>query len=297
MGRIFAIKRFEIHDGPGIRTTVFFQGCPLSCKWCHNPEGMKAEPILGYTVKRCVNCGNCSTICKAHHYKNHIHSFHREDCVNCGKCESACTHNALCLYGKEKTADELMPRLLEDKPFYDMACGNDFGGVTISGGEPMMQTDFALSLLKLLKKNDIRTAVDTCGFAKTEDYLAVMPYTDIFLFDIKAISPLLHKELTGLDNALILKNLEVLHDHHARIEIRVPYIPDGNACDMEQIAAYISDHCPEYPVKPLAYHHFAVDKYRSLDIEYPMKAARVPDEEEMGSVLQLFTDHGLSVVR
>lgn len=158
---IFDIKRFAVHDGDGIRTTVFFKGCPLKCVWCHNPEGISYMPQLAYYENKCVSCGECVEICpqKAHGIEKGRHSFDRNKCILCGECEKMCLGEALKLYGKEMTIDELMPLLLEDKDFYTTSGG----GVTLSGGECLMQADFCAELLKKLKSENINTAVDTCG--------------------------------------------------------------------------------------------------------------------------------------
>ena len=160
--RIFEIKRFAVHDGDGIRTTVFFKGCPLKCVWCHNPEGIDFKPELAYYENKCINCGECIRVCpnNAHTIEKGVHIFNRKKCTGCGNCEEVCLGNALTLYGEEVTEDELLPKLLEDKEFYE----NSNGGVTLSGGECLMQSDFCAELLKKLKENGINTAVDTCGF-------------------------------------------------------------------------------------------------------------------------------------
>ena len=176
---IFEIKRFAVHDGDGIRTTVFFKGCPLKCVWCHNPEGIFMKPSLAYYAHKCIGCGECVNVClqNAHKMTENEHIFERESCIGCGACESACLGEALTLYGRETSAEELLPKLLEDKEFYE----NSGGGVTLSGGECLLQADFCAALLKALKENGIHTAVDTCGFVSREAFDKVIPYTDVFL--------------------------------------------------------------------------------------------------------------------
>ena len=183
--RIFEVKRFAVHDGDGIRTTVFFKGCPLKCVWCHNPEGISTKSELAYYAHKCIVCGECQNVCPtgAHTIENGKHSFNREKCIICGKCTDVCLSDALILYGKEMTVEELLPVLLKDKDFYD----NSGGGVTLSGGECLMQADFCAELLQMLKKEGINTAVDTCGYVPKESIDKVLPYTDTFLYDIKAI--------------------------------------------------------------------------------------------------------------
>ena len=169
--RVFEIKRFAVHDGDGIRTTVFLKGCTLKCVWCHNPEGIGFEPQLALYEEKCINCGGCVKVCpqKAHKIENGKHVFERKECISCGKCEDACFSGALSLYGKEMFVDELMSILLEDKDFYE----SSGGGVTVSGGECLMQADFVKELLMLLKETGIHTAVDTCGYVPEEAFKKV----------------------------------------------------------------------------------------------------------------------------
>lgn len=204
-GRIFDIKRFAVHDGSGIRTTVFLKGCPLKCLWCHNPEGISFRPQLAFYRHKCVGCGECAGVCPtgAQTMSADGHAYDRERCTACGRCEPVCLGRALVLYGKEMTADELMPVLLEDKAFYD----NSGGGITLSGGECLCQPDFCAELLRKAKENGLNTAVDTCGFVPRAAIDAVMPYTDMFLYDIKAMDETVHIRCTGHANQPILENL------------------------------------------------------------------------------------------
>ncbi len=292
-GKIFAIKRFEIHDGDGIRTTVFLQGCPLCCKWCHNPEGLEQRPVLAFRENRCVSCGRCAACCTAHQFVNGVHTIDRSKCTHCGKCVEVCSHKALTLYGKEITVEELMPALLEDELFY-RASG---GGVTLSGGEPMLQADFAMELLKALRDKNIHTALDTCGFASPEDYRRVLPYTCQFLFDVKAIQADVHKRLTGQPNQMILENLRMLSDNGANIEVRVPYIPGMNDGEMAAIADFLASCKQIKAVKILGYHDLAKDKYQAVNMDYPGKEIIVPSPMEKETVEELFRSRQLNVVR
>ena len=189
--KIFEIKRFAVHDGDGIRTTVFFKGCPLKCVWCHNPESLCLESELAYFEHKCISCGECLLACPtgAHTIRDGKHEYEREKCISCGKCESVCLGNALTLYGKEMSIDSLLPILLKDKEFFD----NSGGGVTLSGGECLLQADACVELLKRLKENGVHTAVDTCGFISKAILDKVIPYTDIFLYDIKSFDEETHK--------------------------------------------------------------------------------------------------------
>lgn len=296
MGRIFAIKRFEIHDGPGIRTTVFLQGCPLSCRWCHNPEGLKGTSVLGFRENKCVSCGACTVVCGAHNLINGKHVYNRTKCVSCGKCVEHCVNGALTLYGQEIKAEELLPILLEDRPFYESRCGSERGGVTVSGGEPLLQANLSIEILRLLKQNGIDTALDTCGFAPREAFERILPYTDHFLYDIKAIDAAVHKELTGVSNEIILSNIAFLSENGADIEVRIPFIPGMNDKEMPAIAEFLSG-LRIRAVKLLPYHGFAADKYRSIGMTYPAAGISEPDCTETESVITLFNSRGLHVVR
>ena len=206
--RIFEIKCFAVHDGDGIRTTVFFKGCPLRCVWCHNPEGLTAAPQIAHYAHKCIGCGAC-----------------KKD----GFMPEGCLGDATVLYGKEVTVDELLPILLEDKAFYD----NSGGGVTLSGGECLVQADFCAALLRRLKAEGIHTAVDTCGFVSREALDKVLPYADVFLYDIKAFDEDVHIRCTGVSNQVVLENLEYLNALGKRIEIRIPYVPNYNDDQIE----------------------------------------------------------------
>ena len=184
--RIFEIKRFAVHDGDGIRTTLFLKGCSLKCLWCHNPEGIDFKPQLAYYADKCISCGECVNVCKAgaHQMSPNGHVFDRSLCVSCGMCDNVCLGNALTFYGRNMSVDDLMPKLLEDREFYE----NSGGGVTLSGGECLCQADFCAELLKRLKAENIHTAVDTCGSVSRDAIDKVMPYTDVFLYDINSLN-------------------------------------------------------------------------------------------------------------
>lgn len=275
---IFEIKRFAVHDGDGIRTTVFFKGCPLKCVWCHNPEGIGFQKQLSYVQHKCIGCGECTKVCRfgAHVIENGQHVFYREKCTDCGQCEKVCLGEALKLYGKEMTVEELMPLLLEDRDFYETSNG----GVTLSGGECLMQADFCAELLKELKKHHIHTAVDTCGFVSGQAIDKVMPYTDIFLYDVKAFNEEVHNKCTGQSNKIILENLRYINDCGKKIEIRIPYVPDYNSEEMEEIAGFLSGLTNVTKVKVLPYHNYAGSKYEALDMENTLPE-KVPVKEEL----------------
>ncbi|MBQ4528681.1 MAG: glycyl-radical enzyme activating protein [Clostridia bacterium] len=217
--KVIEIKRFAVHDGDGLRTTVFLKGCPLKCVWCHNPESIDFKPQVAYYENKCIDCGECVSVCPsgAHKIIPKGHIFERDLCVACGKCEKACLGEALKFYGKEMTVDELLPILLEDKDFYETSGG----GVTLSGGECLCQADFCAELLKKLKEAGINTAVDTCGYVPKESIDKVLPYTDTFLYDIKAIDENVHMKCTGKSNRLILENIKYIDSLNKSIEVRI----------------------------------------------------------------------------
>lgn len=286
------IKRFAIHDGDGIRTTVFFKGCPLRCRWCHNPEGLRFQQELAFYEDKCMNCGECEKVCDAgvHRVTEYGHLLQRELCNGCGRCENACLGNALKLFGHLVTLEELMPVLLEDRLFYD----NSGGGVTLSGGECLMQAEFCAELLRKLKAEKIHTAVDTCGYVDRKKLELVIPYTDVFLYDIKAIDEAVHRMHTGHGNKVILENLVYLDSCHKKIEVRIPYVPECNADQMERIADYLAELKSLDKVRILPYHNFAGSKYRALSRKNELPE-KLPETDELRMVYSLFTERGLQV--
>lgn len=225
-GTIFDIQRFSIHDGPGIRTTVFFKGCPLRCLWCHNPEGMTAQPALLFAPDRCIGCGACFGICAhhAHAMRDEIHCLDRAKCRVCGRCAAECYAGALTLAGSTKTVGAVLEEVLRDRAFYETSGG----GITLSGGEPTLQPDFCEALLRLSKAERLHTAMETCGWADWTRFERLAPLTDLFLFDYKETDPERHRAFTGVDNRLILDNLRRLHAAGKTIQLRCPVIPGCN---------------------------------------------------------------------
>ena len=291
--KIFEIKRFAVHDGDGIRTTVFFKGCPLKCVWCHNPEGISKNSELAYFEHKCISCGECLKVCpsNAHKIENGLHFFDREKCLACGKCESVCLGNALTLYGKEYAVSELVPILLKDKDFYH----SSGGGVTLSGGECLLYADFCAELLKTLKEHGIDTAIDTCGFVSKTALDKVIPFTDTFLYDIKAFDEETHVKCTGYSNRQILENLLYLDSKNCKIEIRIPFVPDFNDNEINLIGEFLSKLKNVTKVRVLSYHNFAGSKYKSLDIENTLPV-RLPTKAEIDSAIKTLKSFGLNVV-
>lgn len=290
---IFEIKRFAVHDGDGIRTTVFFKGCPLRCRWCHNPEGLAAIKNLAFYAHLCTHCGNCAKACAAgvHEVSADTHSLHRDACTFCGDCLSACPQKALRIYGRTVTIDELMPTLLADRPFFE----ESGGGITLSGGECLLQADFCTALLKALKDEGINTAVDTSGAVPPQSIQKVLPHTDRFLYDIKHFDPQKHKDGTGMDNHQILANLEMLFQANASVEIRIPLIPGYNDDCIEQVAQFLSQRPSLHGVRVLRYHNFAASKYSALDM--PNTLPPLSDDDGVAKAKAILASHGINFIQ
>ena len=208
MGIVFNIQKFCIHEGDGIRTCIFLKGCPLRCIWCHNPESLDREPVLSFNQQKCSSCGRCIAECSARTIVNGTLTLDRKKCIKCGTCTDACLNDANELIGKEMTTGEALEEVLKDKMFYDTSGG----GLTVSGGEPSYQPEFTLELLSLAKEKGISLAMETCGIGSTDFYKKAVSLGTTFLFDIKCLDSVRHKELTGADNTHILSNLQYLMD-------------------------------------------------------------------------------------
>lgn len=228
-GMVFDIQKFSIHDGPGIRTTVFLKGCPLKCLWCHNPESQQSWQEISFMPEKCIGCGWCFENCpkKGHVMENGRHVLHRELCIRCGKCTEKCYAGANTIIGREMTVKEVIAEVLKDKPFYETSNG----GMTISGGEPMHQFKFTAALLAEAKKHGLHNCLETCGFTQFENLRKIMPVVDLFLYDLKETDPAKHQRYTGVPLQPILDNLFALDQAGAAICLRCPIIPGLNDCD------------------------------------------------------------------
>lgn len=291
---VFEIKRFAVHDGDGIRTTVFFKGCPLKCVWCHNPEGISKSPELAFYSHKCKNCGACVESCpeNCHTTENGVHAFDRTRCIACGKCEKSCPSGALKIYGKEMTVGELYEILLEDKMFYEQSNG----GVTLSGGECLMRAEFCAELLKKLKESGINTAVDTSGFVSKKAIESVFPYTDVFLYDIKSFDSNVHEKATGCPNEVILENLSYLNSLGAKVEIRIPYVPEYNGAEIAKIARFLSTFECITKARILPYHNYASSKYSALEMTNTLPD-KIPTDEEIGEAVEIMERYGMKIVK
>lgn len=302
-GLVFDIKRYSIHDGPGIRTTFFLKGCPLSCWWCHNPEGISPRPVLLRHPNRCIGCGRCVKVCPTGAWSLDEKGGLRHDrqlCVMCGRCAEVCPSAAIEIAGREMTPGEVLREAKKDIPFFD----ESGGGVTFSGGEPLLQADFLIECLEKLREEEIHTAVDTSGFCDTAALLRAAELADLFLFDIKHIDSGDHELYTGVNNALILENLGRLDETLAargagRINIRVPVIPGFNddRDTLARIASLALTVRSLSGVNLLPYHSAAEAKYRNLGMEYKMGGCPQPAPGMMEEALGIFRSLGVETVK
>ena len=265
-GLLFDIVRNSFVDGPGIRTTVFFKGCNLHCAWCHNPESQSIKPQMLFYADKCKSCGKCRAVCPT-----------PDACTLCGKCTFYCPADARKICGKEYTPEEVLEEVVKDKTFYE----NSGGGVTFSGGECMLQVEFLQELLKKCKEKGIHTAVDTAGHVPFACFEKILPYTDLFLYDIKLFDSQKHKLYVGVGNERILENLKKLFQAGVKIWIRIPVIPGVNDSpeEMQKIKAFISQCGKPEKVELLPYHAMGEHKYRALG--KTAEVFKVPDEETL----------------
>lgn len=263
MGKIFNIQRYCLHDGDGIRTNVFFKGCPLRCIWCHNPEGLSLETSISYNREKCSLCKRCIEGCRCRSIVDGEIYIERSECTLCGKCVESCLCSANEIIGKEMNADEVMHEVVRDKIYYKTSGG----GMTLSGGEPSMQAEFALELIEKAKKEGITVAVETCGIGSRDFYEKAFAAGAYFLFDLKCADSKRHKELTGVGNERILSNLAFLLDNGADVIIRLPMIPDVNDSDedIDGIVRIFSANEGKYRyAEIMPYHSFGVSKAQRL---------------------------------
>jgi len=289
-GTVFHIQRFSLHDGPGIRTTVFMQGCVLECFWCHNPEGRSARPALRFFPDRCIACGACAAACPrgAHALREGVHIFSRALCRGTGACAAACFSGALEMSGRRMTVDEVMREVDADRPFYDTSGG----GVTLSGGEPSLQRNFSRALLASCRDAGIHTAVQTCGQCAWSALAPLLHLADLVMMDIKLLDPGRHREATGKGNEQILANARHIARSGADVVFRTPVVPGVNDApgDIAGIAAFIGELAAargsalRYELMP--FHTLARDKYESLGLEYRAAALVPPARERMLDLLE-----------
>ncbi len=294
MSLITNVQKFSIHDGDGIRTSVFFKGCPLKCEWCHNPETQRFEKEMQCDKEKCVGCGTCAKVCPngAISMENGKPEMKKDACTFCGKCVNFCPIGIREIIGREYSVKELIKELMKDQMFYE----ESGGGVTLSGGEVMaMDIDYILAIAKELKRQDVTLTIDTCGYVPYEKFQAILPYVHTFLYDVKVMDPKLHKKYIGVDNQLILDNLIRLAADGARIYIRIPTIKEvnGNEKNMKETIAFLKEHdIHPAQINLLPYHDTGSGKYSKLDMEYKGTDLHAPEKEEMESFVRLFVESG-----
>ena len=300
MHAVTNIQKYSIHDGDGIRTTVFFKGCHLRCWWCHNPETQNFEPELQVDIPKCTGCGRCAAVCPNQAITISPEGkavTDRARCTVCGRCENACLGNYRMVVGKEYTVRELVKICMQDQMFYE----ESGGGVTLSGGEVMaMDTEYIQAVVKALYREGIDVDIDTCGQAPFSNYEAILPYVHTWLYDIKVMDDEKHRKYIGMSNKVILDNLKGIARAGARIYIRIPTVREVNG-DHDSMQAII-DFLKENDIRPpqvnlLPYHSTGSHKYGKLGREYPAEELTVPTDEEMQSFVRQWNEAGFANVK
>lgn len=293
-GIVFNIQRYSIDDGPGVRTTVFFKGCPLSCLWCSNPESQNPLPEVTYRYTSCKRCGTCVKTCPLGIITLEEDGVHidRKKCDRCGKCVEACVPEALRMSGDRMTVGEVFDVVKRDRDFYKVSGG----GCTASGGEILMQADFVAELFRRCREESIHTCADTTGFGAKEAMEKILLHSDLVFFDLKQMDPALHKKQCGQSNELILNNLALVVEKNVPMVIRFPLIPGCNDSDenITAIAETVAGLTTEAPVNILPYHAYGANKYRMIDKEYQLDDVKSPSTEELERVKKIIESYGLA---
>jgi pyruvate formate lyase activating enzyme len=294
-GMVFDIQRYSLHDGPGLRTNVFLKGCGLNCRWCCNPEAIQPQPEIAFFDRTCFLCGDCVPNCSEAAIINenqHI-TWNRLKCNQCGRCAEICSSHSFSLIGKEMAAGEVVAEVLRDVSFY-----SGHGGLTLTGGEPTLQPEFAEAVLRLSKAEGVNTSMETCGAVSWKNIERLLPYLDLVLFDLKHVNPVAHHQFTGASNTTILDNLRRTALSGANLIVRVPLIPDFNA-DRESIIAiaeFVQSLQVVREIHLLAYHTLGRAKYRALDIPYKMEKYPPMKLEEAEHWASIFRECGFVVL-
>ena len=295
-GWVFDIKRFSVHDGPGIRTTVFLKGCSLRCVWCHNPESVNAKPELLVYPMRCISCGECRKVCPqgAHRMTpSGERMYDRSLCMVCGRCVESCYAEALVLAGKRTSVEIVMTSIREDSKLYEKSGG----GVTLSGGEPLLQGEFATAILRECRAEGFHTAVETCGQIPWAILEKALPYVDLWLYDLKHFSPDSHERYTGSSNRLILENLTRISSRGAAVEVHMLIVPSINDSrdEIESAARFLASLPRIEAVRLLSYHRLAGSKYESLGRVNTMPDVQSPSMHHLQKVARWIRQYGLRV--
>lgn len=294
-GLIFDIKRFAVHDGPGIRTTVFLKGCPLQCMWCHSPESQRPYPELMYYTNLCHHCNECVTICPIQaQTTDTLHKIIQSRCTRCGRCATSCYSGALKLVGRYVGIDALLDDLGKDATFYRQSRG----GITLSGGEPTLQPHFTQALLKACRNQRFHTAIETCGYAAWTIFQKILPYVNLVLYDLKHLNQAKHIQYTGVSNDLILQNLRRLDHTDTNFIIRVPVVPTINDApeDVGALATFCGSLHHLRHVELLPYHRLGAPKYQHLDRPYSLLDLHPPQNDVLVQMSKALQDQGVKVV-
>jgi pyruvate formate lyase activating enzyme len=292
-GIVFNIQRYSIDDGPGIRSTIFLKGCPLTCLWCSNPESQKPNPEISHSDALCNKCGKCLDVCNAKAISLDDSGLHidRGICDDCGRCVDTCSPQALKMLGKEMSVDEVFQQVYKDVQYYQISGG----GVTASGGEPLSQSDFVAALFKQCQENGIHTCLETSGYGPIGALEKILPYTSLALFDIKHINSSIHKKLAGKGNEPILRNLELVVRAKKPIIIRTPIIPGYNdsEADIRLIAKAMLEMESLNKIQLMPYHKYGVGKYGMLDRQYHLNELAVPSDTKLQETQEIFESFGI----
>jgi pyruvate formate lyase activating enzyme len=294
-GIVFDIKHFAVHDGPGIRTTVFLKGCPLRCAWCHSPESQSPRPEVLFHAESCISCGACIEACPTGAQTTGPEKIRRELCTGCGRCADACYAEALQFVGETMTVDEVLREVERDRVLYD----ESGGGITLSGGEPTQQPKFATELLRRLKEGGHHTALDTCGHADWGILEPMLRDVDLVLYDIKHAEPTVHEALTGVGNELITSNLaKIAERRSSRIVVRFPVVPGRNdsPSNIKATAALLGGMAGIEAIELLPYHDLGTPKYIALGRPYLLTGLEPPTEDELASIRETLEAAGLRVM-
>ncbi len=291
---VLNITRMTVHNGPGIRTLILLKGCPMRCVWCSTPESQKKTPEIAFYADRCIRCDDCISACPldAITAGDEAVTINRELCDNCGRCVNVCYTEALRLLGREYTVEELVNEVKRDEVAYK----HSGGGVTVSGGEPLLEPEFALELLRTFKRNGINVGVDTCGYVPRENIESVLPYVDFFLWDIKQMDDKKHREMTGVSNKLILDNLCFVSEKNIPVYLRIPIIPGYNDSEenLRAVCDFAKDLHSLVEIHLLPLHHLGEARYAALGREYPIGGIPLIEDKVLAEMMNLVASYGLT---